>query len=104
MNELQEKPTDTIESIDVWVPFDEAYENFVDAHPMLGLGSGMWATTNLRRNYGERLIASGAVVKLVNRRWLAHRDKFGPALFELLTRTSAEIVEKARARQAAGQP
>jgi len=100
MNSSQNTPPDTI---DEWLAFDDAYEAFVVAHPMLGLGSGTWASINLRRNFGERLLAAGAVRQLVNRRWLAHRDHFGPALFALLTRAPAEIVEKAEARQAAGQ-
>jgi hypothetical protein len=108
MSNTKQQPADT-SSVDAWVSFDDAYEAFVQAHPMLGLGSGLWATTNLRRNYGPRLLESGAVIQLVNRRWLAHREKFGPALFELLTKTGDEILQKARARQAeqaaaAGRP
>lgn len=86
--------------LDEWVSFDDAYETFVKANPMLGLGSGQWAAVNLRRNFGPQLLASGAVVQLVNRRWIAHRDKFGAALFPLLTRGPAEILERAKARQA----
>jgi hypothetical protein len=101
MSTLQNKPADTI---DEWLSFDDAYEAFVTANPMLGLGSGQWASINLRRNFGERLLATGAVRQLVNRRWIAHRDQFGPALFALLTRAPTEILEKAEARQAtAGQ-
>jgi hypothetical protein len=100
MSKAQEQPADT-SNIDDWLLFDDAYEAFVEAHPALGLGSGLWATNNLRRTYGERLIASGAVIKLANRRWIAHREKFGPALFGLLTKTADEILQKARARQAA---
>ena len=97
MPTLQDKPTDTI---DDWIAFDEAYENFVSANPMLGLGSNTWAALNLRRNFGARLLETGAVRQLVNRRWIAHRERFGPALFELLQRAPAEILERARARQA----
>ena len=99
MSKAHEQPADT-SSVDAWLSFDDAYEAFVETHPMLGLGSGVWATTNLRRNFGPQLLASGAVIQLVNRRWLAHKDKFGPALFALLTKTSDEILQKARARQA----
>ena len=86
-------------TIDEWIVFDDAYEAFVTANPMLGLGSGQWARINLRRYFGDRLLAAGVVRQLVNRRWLAHRERFGPALFALLTRTTSEIVAKARARQ-----
>jgi hypothetical protein len=89
----------TVESIDEWITFDEAYESFVESHPKLGLGTGTWATVNLRRNYGERLLQSGTVIQLANRRWLAHRERFAPALFELLLRAPAEIVERAKARE-----
>jgi hypothetical protein len=99
MPPLQDKPADTISD---WIAFDEAYEKFVVANPMLGLGSNAWAALNLRRNFGARLLQTGAVRQLVNRRWIAHRELFGPALFELLQRAPAEILERARTRQAAG--
>jgi len=88
------------DAVDEWQSFDDAYEAFIQAHPMLGLGSGTWASINLRRNFGERLLASGAVRQLVNRRWIAHKDQFGPTLFALLTREPAKIIEGAKARQA----
>jgi hypothetical protein len=88
------------DTVDEWLSFDDAYEAFVKTHPMLGLGNGTWASINLRRNFGERLLATGAVRQLVNRRWIAHRDQFGPALFSLLTREPAKIIEGAKARQA----
>jgi hypothetical protein len=84
---------DTADNLDVWIAFEDAYAAFVLAKPQLGLGSNTWACTNLRRNFGALLVQRGAAVKLVNRRWLAHRDKFGPALFELLTRTPAQVVK-----------
>lgn len=84
--------------IDEWLPFDEAYRAFVDSNPMLGLGRGEWASMNVRRNFGGRLIEAGAVRQIVNRRWLAHREKFGPALFELLAREPGRIVAEAQRR------
>lgn len=89
-------PSDGV--IDEWIAFDDAYGAFVKAHPMLGLGDNAWASINLRRNYGARLLACGAVRQLPNRRWLAHREHFGPKLFELLTRGPAEIIERVRSR------
>jgi len=86
--------------LEKWVAFDDAYDAFVKAHPALGLGSNTWATTNLRRNFGPRLISEGVVIRLLNRRWLAHRDKFGPALFRLIQRAPAELIERAKARAA----
>jgi prophage antirepressor-like protein len=87
------------DGIDKWVAFDDAYEAFVKAYPMLGLGGGSWAAINLRRNFGQQLLAAGAVLQLKNRRWIAHRDTFGPALFSLLNRSAAEIIEKALQRR-----
>jgi hypothetical protein len=84
--------------IDDWLAFDDAYAAFVAAYPMLGLNTGMWAAVNLRRNFGARLVATGTVRQLKNRKWLAHRDTFGPALFNLLQRAPAEIIEEARRR------
>ena len=98
MSDEQSKPADTPAD---WIGFDEAYEAFRQANPMLGLASGMWATTNLRRNYGAQLLELGVVRQLVSRRWLAHREHFGPALFKLLTRTPAAILAEADARRRA---
>jgi hypothetical protein len=102
MNAAQDKPADTFDPAD-WMAFDDAYEAFASANPMLGLGTGQWATINLRRNFGPQLIATGAVVALVNRRWLAHRERFGPALFAVLSSARAGIIDAAKARQAAGK-
>jgi hypothetical protein len=95
--------TPVADDLDVWMPFDDAYDAFAKANPMLGLGSTQWATTNLRRNFGPQLIAAGAVIKLMNRKWLAHREKFGPTLFTLIQREPAEIIAAAKARQAAAE-
>ena len=98
MSEQQDKPMDAIED---WILFDEAYADFVMSHPAIGLSMGASGPQNLRRNFGERLLAAGVARRLVNRRWLAHRERFGPALFELLTRAPSELVDQVRARQAA---
>ncbi len=104
MNNPQDKPAFAIPD---WIAFDEAYEHFATANPMLGLGTNEWAALNLRRNFGAKLIETGAVRQLPNRRWIAHRERFGPALFELLQRGPAEIMDRARSRgrraAAAGQ-
>ena len=90
--------------ITVWQPFDAAYSAFAKAHPMLGLHIGEWAVWNLRRTHGPALLAAGAMLRLPNRRWLAHVDKFGPALFEALTHAPQAIIDQARARGAPPPP
>ena len=97
MSKQPETSTDDSD-IDDWISFDDAYEAFVNAHPMLGLQHGTWAALNAKRNYSARLQAAGAVRQLVNRRWIAHKNAFGPALFALLHRAPAEIIERARER------
>jgi hypothetical protein len=79
-----------------WRAFDEVYEEFVDANPMLGLGSSIFAATRLRQHYGAALVEAGAAIKLPNRRWLAHAGKFGPALFAAMTGRRDEIIGQAR--------
>jgi hypothetical protein len=75
-----------------WQPFDEVYRAFAEANPMLGLHTSEHATTRLRQQYGPRLLASGAVVRLQNRRWLASRQRFGEALFRAMSARRDEIV------------
>jgi hypothetical protein len=90
-----------VDPVDDWQSFDEALDAFRAAHPMLGLPTGEWAALNLRRNFGQQLVERGAAVKLPTRKWIAHRRRFGPVLFELLTSEPARIIEQAQARQAA---
>ena len=87
-----------VDRIDEWQSFDEAYCEFVEAHPMLGLGADSWAATNLRRNFADRLIAAGVVRQLINRKWIAHRERFGPVLFAMLVRAPGETITRARKR------
>jgi hypothetical protein len=75
-----------------WQPFDEVYRDFVEANPMLGLNASEFASTRLRQQYGERLLAAGAATRLPNRRWLASPRRFGPALFAAMTARRAEIL------------
>ncbi|HXD05647.1 MAG TPA: hypothetical protein VN680_06345 [Burkholderiaceae bacterium] len=89
-------------SVKDWVSFDDAYAEFSSKHPMLGLPAGEWGPLNLRRTLGTQLVERGVAVKLPSRKWIAHRARFGPVLFELLTAEPARIVEQARARQAGG--
>jgi hypothetical protein len=78
------KEQEYVDPLEEWDAFDAVYAAFCAAHPMLGLNPNAYAAQNVRRNYGEKLAALGVAQKLVNRRWLAHRSKFGPALFALL--------------------
>lgn len=83
-----------------WRPFDEVYRAFVQANPMLGLNPGEFAATRLRQRYGPQLVAAGAALKLPNRLWLAHPEKFGPAVFEAMTAQREEIMDRVQARRA----
>lgn len=98
MNAVQSTPAATVQD---WRPFDDVYREFVEANPMLGLNASEFAATRLRQHYGEQLLAAGAALRLPNRRWLAHPGKFGQAVFEAMTSSKAEIIERAQARQAA---
>jgi hypothetical protein len=83
-----------------WRPFDEVYVEFVEANPMLGLNPSEFAATRLRQQYGTELLRVGAALRLPNRRWLAHPNKFGPAVFKAMTARTTAIVDRANLRQA----
>lgn len=87
-----------------WLPFDEVYRAFVEANPMLGLNASEFASTRLRQQYGEELLASGAVLHLPNRRWLASPRQFGPALFAAMAARRSEILERAGAPRTRARP
>ena len=78
-----------------WQPFDEVYQAFVEANPMLGLNPSEFAAIRLRQQYGERLLESGAVVRLPNRRWFANPHRFGPALFAAMAQRRSAIMARA---------
>jgi hypothetical protein len=78
-----------------WRPFDDVYRAFVEANPMLGLGASEHASTRLRHQYGARLLAAGAALRLPNRRWLASPRRFGPALIAAMAQRCNEIVNRA---------
>lgn len=80
-----------------WQPFDDVYREFVDANPMLGLNASEFAATRLRQQYGDKLLAAGAALRLPNRRWLASPRLFGPALFRAMAARQAEILARAGA-------
>jgi hypothetical protein len=77
-----------------WQPFDEVYCAFAEANPMLGLNATPFAAARVRSEYGKRLIAAGAALRLRNRRWLARERLFAPALFAAMTQRHAEILAR----------
>ena len=83
-----------------WVAFDDGYKDVQRQYPMLGLASAEWAGVNLRRNFGTQLVERGVLLKAFNHKWLVHRERFGPVLFALIAQTRADVLERARARQA----
>lgn len=82
-------------SPDDWQPFDEVYAAFAEANPMLGLNPSEYAATRVRQQYGERLLLAGVARKMPNRRWLASPRRFGPALFDAMSRRRAEVLAQA---------
>jgi len=65
-------------------PFDEAWQRFTTQYPMLGLSGTRWAGVHVKRVYGAALISSGASVRTVSGKWLAHRERFPDCMFALL--------------------
>lgn len=83
-----------------WQPFDDVYYAFVEANPMLGLNASEFAAARLRQQYGARLLAAGAALRLPNRRWLASPRRFGPALWTAMQERRSEILSRADAHEA----
>ena len=96
MNEMNEH-TMKLHTDEDWQPFDDVLRAFAEANPMLGLGTSEFAANRLRQQYGAQLLASGAVVRLPNRRWLADPHRFGPALFAAMAARRSEILVRVKA-------
>jgi len=83
-----------------WSAFDEVYQRFARAYPMLGLTGTRWGAVHTRRKHGAALLASDAARRSASGRWIAHNDRFPQVMFELLTASSAHVLQMASARQA----
>jgi|GEM_PF-4665697 len=78
-----------------WIAFDEAYQCFARAYPMLGLTGTRWGAVHTRRKHGAALLASGAARRSSSGRWIAHGDCFPNVMFKLLTATPTKLLERA---------
>ena len=83
-----------------WSAFDEVYQRFARAYPMLGLTGTRWGAVHTRRKHGVALLASDAARRSASGRWIAHNDLFPKVMFELLTVPSPHVLQMASARQA----
>jgi hypothetical protein len=87
-----------------WDVFETVFRDAAGRLPALGLNGSAWSALNVRRKHGQTLKQLDAVRQTVSGRWLAHRARFAPALFELMTRGPDEILAAARARSANQAP
>ncbi len=85
-------------ALENWIAFDEAYQAFTQRFPILGLVGSRWGSLHTRRKHGAALIEAGVARKCLGGRWIAHREHFPDVLFEMLTVTPANILERARLR------
>lgn len=92
MNPNQQSNALKLMTAEDWQPFDDVYFAFAEANPMLGLNPSESAAQRLRQQYGQALLAAGAAQRLPNRRWLASTRRFGPALFQAMTRRRRDIL------------
>lgn len=72
-----------------WAVAIEVWERFTAEHPELALRPGRWHLVNFMRRARPALLACDAIRKVKNRHWIAHRQRFGAAAFEILTSTEA---------------
>lgn len=71
-----------------WVPASSAWLNFCEAHPELGFKSTPSSWAYFRRIRANRLIESGVIRRVSQRRRLiADSQRFDAEVFELLTKS-----------------
>jgi len=70
-----------------WSTFDEGYAEFVRQYPELGLVPSRWGAARARARYGAALVARDAARRVGGKTGslIAHRHRFAPAMFELVT-------------------
>lgn len=74
-----------------WVPASTAWLNFCEAHPELGFKCTPSSWAYFRRIRAGRLIESGVIRRVSQRRRLiADSQRFDIEVFELLTRGAAQ--------------
>lgn len=81
---------------DDWIAFDDAYATFTTRFPMLGLASSRWGALHTRRKHGLALVEAGVARKSCSGRWIAHRERLGVVLFDLLTSGPDRMLRAAR--------
>jgi hypothetical protein len=71
-----------------WIPIDVAVEQFIEAHPELGLLCTPNTKKNFRRLYGKKLMALDVMRRPggIRRPSIVHRDRFDAAAYELITK------------------
>jgi hypothetical protein len=83
-----------------WSAFDEVYQRFARAYPMLGLTGTRWGAVHTRRKHGAALLAVDAARRSASGRWIAHVDRFPQVMFDLLTTGPNRLLDAAAARGA----
>lgn len=73
-----------------WVVATAAWEDFVKFHPELGYSDRKWAFHNFMRHAKDKLIYCDAIRLAKNRYWIAHREKFISAAFDISTNVFTE--------------
>ena len=58
-----------------WVMGLQAWINFTEHHPELGLKAGRWQFHNFLRFHREALVARDAIRKARGRWWIAHLER-----------------------------
>lgn len=69
-----------------WIAAREAYKEFTDTFPQIGLKYSEAQYNRLMATYGQQLEVAGAVRRAgLKMPWIADREIFGAELFDLMT-------------------
>ena len=84
--------TKIVKTVTNWIPMKDAWEQFIAAHPELGIKFSQNTFNNFSRAYVDELLTSGAVRKPYKTApAIADVNTFDDACFEIITRVRTEV-------------
>lgn len=81
-----------VQSNQLWATGREAWKDFTQLHPELGYREGSQQFHNFLRYHREALVNCDALRRAKGKFWVAHKERFFTAAFELSTGKTPSLV------------